>query len=105
MLHQRKSQLAMNSGVGPEGSFILDWRQQKARLPPMDPAGHPATISLTSMRDLAQFVVSALAKPVWPREFRLRADRLDMRDLFAVAEAASCKHAICATAADDISQL
>jgi hypothetical protein len=81
----------MNSGIGIEGSYILNWRQATARLPPSDAAGYTATISMTSIRDVAIFVVAALSKSSWPREFRIRAEQVDMRDLFAIAELASCE--------------
>lgn len=79
----------MNSGIGVEGAYILDWRRHIGRTPPSDSSGHPASISLTSMRDTAQFVVAALSKSTWPREFKIRAEQVDMRDLFAIARSVS----------------
>ena len=88
-IEQRRLQLAMNSGIGPEGAYIIDWRRYTGRTPPPDANGHPASICLTSMRDTAQFVVAALSKSNWPREFRIRAEQVDMRDLFAIARSVS----------------
>lgn len=82
----------MNSGIGMEGAYILDWRHTTGKTPPSDSSGHPASICLTSMRDTAQFVVAALSKSTWPREFKIRAEQVDMRDLFAVVRSVSGRH-------------
>lgn len=80
------SQIGLRSNVGQEGDYLMDFRHQRAQLPYLSTAGHPATICMTSANDVAKFVVAALDLPSWPREFRLRGERLTVRDVVAIAE-------------------
>ena len=79
------SQLGVNSSIGQEGDYILNYRRRTAELP-YNVDGHSATVSMISVKDLAQCVVAALSLSSWPREFRVRGDRMSLRDIVAVAE-------------------
>lgn len=80
------SQIGLRSHIGHEGDYLMDFRRRRARIPCLNSAGHPATICMTSARDVARFVVAALDLPSWPREFRLRGERMSVRDIVAIAE-------------------
>ena len=80
------SQLGVNSGIGQEGDYIMDYRRRTAKLPYNSSSGNSATVCMIGARDLAQAVVGALDLSSWPREFRLRGERMSIRDVVAVAE-------------------
>lgn len=80
------SQLGVNSNIGQEGDYLMNYRRRTAQLPYNTSNGHSAKVSMISARDLAQAVVGALNLPSWPREFRVRGERMSVRDLVAVAE-------------------
>lgn len=58
-------QLAKGSGLDVDGSYLFNMRKHTAELP----QGSNTKISMTSLRDLARFVVAALKLSSWPREF------------------------------------
>lgn len=80
------SQLGLSSGLGSEGSYLMDYRRMTARLPPNNTDGHSAKVSMISVKDLAHFIVASFALSTWPREFRVRGDRMSVRELVTVAE-------------------
>ena len=80
------SQLGVNSSIGQEGDYIMNYRRRAAQLPYNTSNGHSASVSMIGARDLAQAVVGALSLSSWPREFRVRGERMSIRDLVAVAE-------------------
>jgi nucleoside-diphosphate-sugar epimerase len=80
------SQIGLLSNIGREGDYLIDFRRRRAQIPYHNAAGQPATICMTSAADVARFVVAALDLPAWPREFRMRGERMTVRDLVAVAE-------------------
>ncbi len=80
------SQLGVNSSIGQEGDYIMNYRRRVAQLPYNTNTGHSASVSMIGARDLAQAVVGALSLSSWPREYRVRGERLSVRDLVAVAE-------------------
>ncbi|OQV01592.1 Alcohol dehydrogenase GroES-like domain-containing protein isoform 2 [Cladophialophora immunda] len=80
------SQIGLRSNIGQEGDYLMDFRRRRAQVPYLNSAGQPATICMTSAADVARFVVAALDLPSWPREFRLRGERLSVRDVVAIAE-------------------
>ncbi|KAK7897136.1 hypothetical protein LTR67_005025 [Exophiala xenobiotica] len=81
------SQIGLNSSIGQEGEYLMDFRRRRAQIPYLNASGQPATVCMTSANDVARFVVAALDLPSWPREFRLRGERMSVRDVFAIAEA------------------
>lgn len=80
------SQIGIRSNIGQEGDYLMDFRRRRAQIPYLNTAGQPATICMTSAADVARFVVAALDLPSWPREFRMRGERLTVRDIVAIAE-------------------
>ncbi|ETI20290.1 hypothetical protein G647_08324 [Cladophialophora carrionii CBS 160.54] len=80
------SQIGLASNIGQEGDYLMDFRRRRAQVPYLNAAGQPATICMTSAADVARFVVAALDLPSWPREFRLRGERLTVREVVAIAE-------------------
>jgi hypothetical protein len=80
------SQIGVNSSIGQEGDYIMNVRRRTAQLPYNDDDGRSARICMTGARDVAQFVVAALSLPSWPREFRMRGERMSVREVVAIAE-------------------
>ncbi|KIV84036.1 hypothetical protein PV11_06011 [Exophiala sideris] len=80
------SQIGLRSDIGQEGDYLMDFRRRRAQIPYQNSAGQPATVCMTSAHDVARFVVAALDLPAWPREFRLRGERMSVRDIVVVAE-------------------
>lgn len=80
------SQIATESVIAHEGSYLMDFRRRTAQIPFHGPSGNVPQICMTSARDVARFVTAALDLPTWPREFRMRGDQMTVRDVIAVAE-------------------
>ena len=80
------SQIGVNSNIGQEGDYIMNIRRSTAQLPYNASDGHSAMVCVTGARDVAQFVVAALSLSSWPREFRMRGERMSVRELVSVAE-------------------
>jgi hypothetical protein len=80
------SQIGVSSNIGQEGEYIMDLRGAKAQLPFYNEAGQPVYVCMTSARDVARFVVAALSLASWPREFRMRGDRMSVSDLVNIGE-------------------
>jgi hypothetical protein len=80
------SQLGLNSGIGQEGEYMMNYRRRQAQLPYNDNNGQSASVSMIGARDLAQAVVGALDLSSWPREFRVRSERMRVRDIVSIAE-------------------
>jgi hypothetical protein len=80
------SQIGTQSNAGREGDYLIDFRRRRAQIPISSTTGSAATICMTSARDVARLVVEALELPSWPREFRLRGERMNVREIVRVAE-------------------
>lgn len=80
------SQIGVRSDIGQEGEYIMDLRRARAQLPFYNEAGQPVYVCMTSARDVARFVVAALNLASWPREFRMRGDRMSVSDLVTIGE-------------------
>lgn len=89
------SQLGVNSNIGQEGDYIMNYRRRQAQLPYNATEGGSAYVSMIGARDLAQAVVSALSLSSWPREFRVRSERMSVRSVVAVAEQVQGKLMLC----------
>ena len=74
-------------GDNGEGAFLIDVRSKRAEIP-LDAAGRPARICMTLILDVAKFMIAAMDIPLhqWPREFRMRGERIDLSSLVRVAE-------------------
>lgn len=68
-----------------QGDYLVDIGEGTADIVEADSHGRIAYVSLTSVDDLARFLAAAveLGVATWPREFKLRGDRLSVRDIFA----------------------
>jgi len=80
------SQIGLQSNIGQEGDYIMDFRRMKGQIPYYNTTGQHVYISMTSARDVARFVVTALDFAAWPREFKMRGDRMSVKDLVGTAE-------------------
>jgi len=80
------SQLGLRSGISGEGEYIMDMRRARAQIPFYDQVGQPVYVCMTSVKDVARFVVAALNLSSWPREFRMCGDRMSVSDLVRVGE-------------------
>jgi hypothetical protein len=80
------SQIGLQNNAGREGDYLFDYRRRRAQIPMSSTTGQPATICMTSARDVARLIVEALALPSWPREFRLRGERMTAREVVRIAE-------------------
>ncbi|KAI9678031.1 MAG: hypothetical protein M1817_005975 [Caeruleum heppii] len=67
-------------GIEDEGSYIMDIPDARAQLPYFDVDGEvvSATVCLTSMADVARFVVSALDFAYWPPQLRIAGRQFDV---------------------------
>lgn len=73
------------AGNNAEGDFLMNVRTMRAQVP-YDASGAPAKVCMTSMQDVAQFIVAALDLPYWPSGLRMRGERMNVSDLVKVAE-------------------
>ncbi|KAF4955123.1 hypothetical protein FSARC_11924 [Fusarium sarcochroum] len=75
--------IGYGSGVANAGSYLLDMNSYTAEYVERNARGHTVRICLTSVYDVARFVVAAidLGPANWPREFTMRGDRLSVRDV------------------------
>jgi hypothetical protein len=80
------SQIGVNSNIGQEGAYLMNFRQRTAQLPYNSAAGNVPQVSMISARDLTEAVVKSLSLSSWPREFRVRGERMSVRELVSVAE-------------------
>lgn len=65
------------------GSYLVDMNSYTAEYVEKNARGHTVRVCMTSIYDLAQFVVAAidLGPANWPRELTMRGDRLSVRDV------------------------
>ncbi|KAA6406823.1 MAG: hypothetical protein FRX48_09321 [Lasallia pustulata] len=80
------SGIGIGSGVAAEGDYVMDIRNLKAQIPRYNAAGQPVRICMTSAHDIGRFVVAAIDLDEWPRELRMRGERLTVLEVVAIAE-------------------
>ncbi|KAF4982894.1 hypothetical protein FZEAL_1590 [Fusarium zealandicum] len=75
--------MGYGSGLAYAGSYLLDIDNYTAEYVDKDARGRTVRVCMTSVYDLASFVVAAidLGPANWPREFTMRGDRLSLRDV------------------------
>ncbi len=78
--------IGLGCGVGGEGDYLMDIRNLRAQIPHHNAAGQVVSICLTSARDVARFVVTALSLPRWPSELRMCGERMSVYDVVRTAE-------------------
>lgn len=83
----RAYQIGLRSAIGGEDGYIMEIRNGKARIPYFNSVGQPVYVCMMSVRDVARFVVAALDLPSWPRELRMRGERMTVSELVSVGEA------------------
>lgn len=83
----RASQIGLRSPIGGEGEYIMDIRNSKAMIPYYNSAGQPVYVCMTSASDVARFVVAALDLSSWPRELRMKGERMTVSQLVSLGEA------------------
>ena len=79
------SRIGVRSGIGAEGDYLMNITRKKGQIP-YSPNGQPATISMTSARDVGKFVAAAISLQTWPPELRMRGDRMNVSALIRTAE-------------------
>lgn len=73
--------MSTNTGSSSEGDYIANPRYMTSIAPVYD-AGHDfSCLCLTSMYDVAQFVVRALDMPTWPSEVSMCGERMTVNTL------------------------
>ena len=83
----RAWQIGLRSAIGGEGEYLMDIRNGKAMIPKFNSAGQPVYVCLISARDAARFVVAALDLSSWPRELRMKGERMTVNDIVSIGEA------------------
>jgi len=80
--------IAIGSGIEHQGAFLMDIGQNTAEIVERNNAGHSVHLCMTSMSDVAQFLVAAmdLGLEAWPAEFRMRGDRKTTAEIVELAE-------------------
>ncbi|KAF5656842.1 isoflavone reductase family [Fusarium heterosporum] len=75
--------IGYGSNLADAGSYLIDMSSYTAEYVEKNARGHTVRVCMTSVEDVAQFVVAAidLGPANWPREFTMRGDRLSVRDL------------------------
>ncbi|RGP69416.1 hypothetical protein FLONG3_7749 [Fusarium longipes] len=75
--------IGYGSNLAMPGSYLLDTSSFTAEYVERNARGHTVRVCMTSVYDVAQFVVAAidLGPANWPREFTMRGDRLSVRDV------------------------
>jgi hypothetical protein len=81
--------ISVGSPLGNPGSYLIDMDRNVVECIEQDATGRPVQLCMTSLSDVAQFVVSALDLGVtnWPAEYRMRGDRVTVTKLIQYAEA------------------
>lgn len=73
--------MGIETGWGHEGDFIADPRNMIAHAPVWDAGQKLSCLCLTSMYDVAQFVVASLDLTVWPAEMSMCGERMTVNQL------------------------
>ncbi|GKT91017.1 isoflavone reductase family protein [Colletotrichum tofieldiae] len=71
--------------IGNPGVYLVDVGNATADIVETDSSGRPVQVCMTSVEDVGRFVAAAieLGPGSWPREFKMRGDRMSVRDVFA----------------------
>lgn len=80
------SQIGLSTGIAGEGQYLMDFKGLRAQIPLYSSLGQDVYVCMTSARDVSRFVVAALDLPSWPRELRLRGERMKVSQIVAVGE-------------------
>lgn len=71
--------------IGSQGVYLVDVGNASADIVETNGSGRPVQVCMTSVGDVARFVAAAieLGPGTWPHEFKMRGDRMSVRDIFA----------------------
>ena len=80
--------IGASTNVAYQGTFLMDVEMSTAEVVERHSNGHDIHVCLTSVNDVARFVVAALAlnPNSWPAEFRMRGERRTVREVLHWAE-------------------
>lgn len=75
--------IGAGSGVQGPDDYLVNIQEARAEIIPTNSNGRPVRISLTSVYDVAQFIMAAIELGLdnWPKEFRMRGDSLAVQEL------------------------
>jgi hypothetical protein len=76
--------LAVNSGFGEEGDFLINPRNLTAEATFFDHNGQQAVVCLTAAQDAARLIVKSLDLPSWPSQLYMAGERLTVSDLILI---------------------
>jgi nucleoside-diphosphate-sugar epimerase len=79
----RRYGMGTSSGVPNQGDYLVDVGSGTADFVEFNSRGQPVQVSMMSVTDVARFVAAAieLGPGDWPREFKMRGDRMTVRDI------------------------
>ncbi|KAF9881992.1 isoflavone reductase family protein [Colletotrichum karsti] len=77
--------MGMRENIQAQGSYLVDVGNCTADIVETNSQGRPVQVSMTSVADVGRFIAAALdiGPGNWPREFKMRGDRMSVRDIFA----------------------
>jgi len=81
--------IGLGTGLEQQGAYLLDIERNTGEVIEHNAAGQPVYLCLTSVVDVARFVVEAIGLGIsnWPAEFRMRGDRRTVTQIIEYAEA------------------
>ncbi|KAK3685805.1 hypothetical protein B0T22DRAFT_442941 [Podospora appendiculata] len=81
--------MGAGNGVSSPSDYLVDFEGASAEIVETSANGRPATVALTSVYDVALFIAAAIeiGPGNWPREYRMRADQMTVRELVGTCEA------------------
>jgi hypothetical protein len=80
--------IGLGSGFEQQGAYLLDIERNTGEVVEHNRSGQPVHLCLTSIADVARFVIAALDLGIsrWPGEFRMRGDRRTVTQIIEYAE-------------------
>jgi len=80
--------IGANSNVFYQGSYLMDVENGTAEVVEQHADGRPVHVAMTSVNDVARFVVAALELNIddWPDEFKMSGDRISVAQIVQWAE-------------------
>ena len=80
--------IGLGTGLEQQGAFLLDVERNTGEVIEQNASGQPVYLCLTSVVDVARFVVAAIGLGIntWPAEFRMRGDRKTVTQIIEYAE-------------------
>ncbi|RAL64029.1 hypothetical protein DID88_003217 [Monilinia fructigena] len=80
--------IGTSNAIGYQGSYLMNMETNTAEIVEYNTVGNPISVSMTSVHDLARFIVAALDldQCVWPIEFRMQGDRKTVTEIVQYVE-------------------